>query len=48
MLDVSYTSINPISYGLSDSVIPRGASEDPLDIREEIIFDPILQKSICY
>ena len=41
--------INHISYGLSDSVAPMGGGlrGPPSEIKEGVIFDPMLLYSIC-
>ena len=42
--------INPTSHGVSDSVAPMGGGlrGPPSEIKEGVIFDPMLLYSICY
>ena len=42
-------SFNPTSHGVLDYVAPmRGPQRSPLEIKEEVISDPVLLYSICY
>ena len=41
---------NPTSHGVSDSLAPMGGASEapPSEIKEGVIFDPMLLCSICY